>query len=63
MKAKAMRELVDDDLRKQILTLRREEFVMRMQISSGSTKVKIHRFKVIQREIARVKTILNERKD
>jgi large subunit ribosomal protein L29 len=49
-----------DDLGKLLLELVREHFNLRMQKGSGQA-VKPHRLKGVKRDIARVKTILNER--
>lgn len=50
-----------DDLGKLLLELVREYFNLRMQKGSGQA-VKPHRLKGVKRDIARVKTILNERR-
>lgn len=50
-----------DDLDKLLLELVREHFNLRMQKGSGQA-VKPHRLKGVKRDIARVKTILNEPK-
>ena len=62
MKAKDMRNQDEVALKNTILNLRKEQVSMRMQLSSGSTKVKVHRFKAGRKEIAAAKTILEERK-
>ncbi|MGH8479333.1 MAG: 50S ribosomal protein L29 [Gammaproteobacteria bacterium] len=48
-----------EDLDKLLLELVREHFNLRMQKGSGQA-VKPHRLKGVKRDIARVKTILNE---
>lgn len=50
-----------EDLDKLLLELAREHFNLRMQKGSGQA-VKPHRLKGVKRDIARVKTILNEPK-
>ncbi len=50
-----------EDLDKLLLELVREHFNLRMQKGSGQA-VKPHRLKGVKRDIARVKTILNEPK-
>jgi len=50
-----------EDLDKLLLELVREHFNLRMQKGSGQA-VKPHRLKGVKRDIARVKTILNEAK-
>lgn len=49
------------DLDKLLLELVREHFNLRMQKGSGQA-VKPHRLKGVKRDIARVKTVLNEPK-
>ena len=41
--------------------LRREQFNLRMALGSGQS-VKNHRFKEIRKDIARIKTVMRERK-
>lgn len=48
-----------EDLDKLLLELVREHFNLRMQKGSGQA-VKPHRLKGVKRDIARVKTVLNE---
>jgi|GEM_PF-448026 len=48
-----------DDLDKLLLELVREHFNLRMQKGSGQV-VKPHRLRGVKRDIARVKTVLNE---
>lgn len=48
-----------NELEELLLELRREQFNLRMQKGSGQS-VKPHQFGRVQREIARVKTVLNE---
>lgn len=50
-----------DDLDKLLLELAREHFNLRMLKGSGQA-VKPHRLRDVKRDIARVKTVLNERK-
>jgi large subunit ribosomal protein L29 len=50
-----------EDLDKLLLELVREHFNLRMQKGSGQA-VKPHRLRGVKRDIARVKTILNEPK-
>lgn len=49
------------DLAKHVLELRREQFNLRMQRSSGEFK-QTHQFKRVRREIARAKTVQGEKK-
>ena len=59
MKAKDLREKSPEDLRQELLALRREQFNLRMQESTGQL-VHTHQFGVIRRDIARIKTVLRE---
>ncbi len=60
MKASELREKSIEDLNKQLLTLREEQFRLRMQKSTGQLG-QTHLLKQTQRDIARVKTVLNEK--
>ena len=60
MNAKEMRQKTDGDLQDELLDLRKEQFNLRMQRAIGQLG-NPSRFKEIRREIARLKTILNER--
>jgi large subunit ribosomal protein L29 len=60
MKASELREKSSEDLNKQLLTLREEQFKLRMQKATGQLG-QTHLLKQNQREIARVKTVLNEK--
>lgn len=60
MRAAELREKNDDELRDELVGLSREAFNLRMQAGSGQL-LKYTRFKVIRRDIARIKTIINER--
>ena len=59
--ARELRGKSRDDLDKLLLELVREHFNLRMQNGSGQA-VKPHRLRGVKRDIARVKTILNEPK-
>ena len=59
MKATELREKSPVDLNKQLLALREAQFKLRMQKSTGQLG-QTHLLKENQREIARVKTVLNE---
>jgi len=59
-KAQEYREMSVEDLNKELLSLRREQFSLRMQQGSGNTP-KIHMFTVVRRNIARLKTVLTEK--
>ncbi len=60
MKASELRDKSAEDLNKQLLTLREEQFKLRMQKSTGQLG-QTHLLKRNQRDIARVKTVLNEK--
>jgi large subunit ribosomal protein L29 len=60
MKATELREKSSEDLNKQLLSLREEQFKLRMQKSTGQLG-QSHLLQVNQRDIARVKTVLNEK--
>jgi large subunit ribosomal protein L29 len=60
MKASDLREKSAEDLNKQLLTLREEQFKLRMQKSTGQLG-QTHLLQQNQREIARVKTVLTEK--
>lgn len=57
--AQEYRSMSEKDLNTELLNLRREQFNLRMQLGSGNTP-KIHRFKMVRHDIARIKTVLNE---
>lgn len=58
--AQKYREMSVEDLNKELINLRREQFNLRMQMGSGNTP-KTHLFSVARHNIARVKTVLNEK--
>ena len=60
MKASELREKSPEDLNKEVLTLREDQFKLRMQKSTGQLG-QTHLLKLNQRDIARVKTVLNEK--
>ena len=60
MKASELRDKSAEDLNKQLLTLREEQFKLRMQKGTGQLG-QTHLLKQNQRDIARVKTVLNEK--
>jgi large subunit ribosomal protein L29 len=59
MKASELREKSVEDLNKDLLTLREEQFKLRMQKSTGQLG-QSHLLKQNQRDIARVKTVLTQ---
>lgn len=60
MKAKELKEKSVDQLNDELLGLLREQFNLRMQKGTGQLS-QPHRVKAVRRDIARVKTILNEK--
>jgi large subunit ribosomal protein L29 len=61
MNTRELREKSDSDLRKELLELSREAFNLRMQKGTGQLS-RPSQIKVLRRDIARVKTIISERK-
>jgi large subunit ribosomal protein L29 len=60
MKASELREKSVEDLEKELLKLREEQFKRRMQKSTGQLG-QSHLLKDVQRDIARVKTVLTQK--
>ncbi len=60
MKANELREKSAEDLKKELLEQRDTQFKMRMQQGAGQTP-RPSEFKKVRREIARIKTVLNEK--
>jgi len=60
MKANELREKSVEDLRKTLLTLREDQFKLRMQRVTGQLG-QTHFLQQNQRDIARVKTVLTEK--
>ncbi len=56
-----IRAKTDDELTTDILNLRKEQFNLRFQSSTGQLENKA-RFRAVRRDIARMKTVLNARK-
>jgi large subunit ribosomal protein L29 len=61
MKAKELRIKDDAALQNELVEMLRERFNFRMQQGTKQLKTS-HRLKEVNRDIARIKTILNERK-
>ena len=59
MAAKAVKQLGKAELETGLLELRKEQFNLRMQNSTGQM-TNPSRFKVIRRQIARIKTQMND---
>ncbi|EFJ1171321.1 50S ribosomal protein L29 [Escherichia coli] len=60
MKAKELREKSVEELNTELLNLLREQFNLRMQTASGQLQ-QSHLLKQVRRDVARVKTLLNEK--
>ncbi len=60
MKPSELREKSAEDLNKDLLSLREEQFKLRMQKATGQLG-QTHLLKQNQRDIARVKTVLTEK--
>lgn len=61
MNTKELRENNVQELNQQLTELRKEQLQMRIQKSMGQLK-QTHRIREVRLEVARIKTILNERK-
>ncbi|HET6630043.1 MAG TPA: 50S ribosomal protein L29 [Woeseiaceae bacterium] len=61
MAAKQLRSMSEEQLGDELLKLRREQFNLRMQQASGRLS-RPHEHGRVRKEIARVKTVLNELK-
>ena len=59
MADKSVKEMGKTELATELLELRKEQFNLRMQNSTGQM-TNTSRFKVIRREIARIKTQMND---
>ena len=59
MADKSVKEMGAAELKTELLELRKEQFNLRMQNSTGQM-TNSSRFKVIRREIARIKTRMND---
>ena len=60
MKAQDVRTKTDDELKEQLVDLRKESFNLRFQAASGQLE-NTARKGMVKKEIARIKTILVER--
>ena len=59
VKAEALRAKTPDDLKNQIVELKKEQFNLRFQTASGQVE-NPSRARVVRREIARIKTVLGQ---
>ena len=60
MKAADLREKTPDQLRDQLASLKKEAFNLRFQQATGQLE-STARMQVVRRDVARVKTILNQK--
>lgn len=60
MKASDLRKMSDEELRKELVELRREQFNLRMQRATGQLGTPA-RFKELRRDIARIETVKTEK--
>ena len=60
MKASELKQKNVEDLQQELHGLLREQFNLRMQRGTGQLS-QPHRMKAVRRDIARVKTVLNEK--
>ena len=60
MKAQELREKNDEELKKELLELMREQFSLRMQRGAGQL-ARPDRFSKVRKDIARIKTVMTER--
>ncbi len=60
MKASELREKSAEELNSELLSLREEQFRLRMQVSTGQLG-QTHLLKNTQRDVARIKTVLTEK--
>ncbi|MDZ7684109.1 MAG: 50S ribosomal protein L29 [Gammaproteobacteria bacterium] len=61
MKAYELKDKSTEDLQKELVTLTKEHFGYRMQQSTGQLS-QTHLLKQVRRDIARIKTVLREKK-
>ena len=61
MKAEDLRQKTPDELSEELASLRKEQFNLRFQAASGQLE-NTARVREVRRDIARVKTIMNERR-
>ncbi len=62
MNATELRQKTDQELRDELLALRREQFNLRMQRSVNPESVRNDRITQVRKNIARVKTVMNEKR-
>ena len=62
MKTSEIRKMSDEDINKKITETKAELWNLRFSSASGSLE-KPHRIKELRHDVARMKTVLNERKE
>ena len=60
VKAEALRAKTPDELKAQLIDLKKEQFNLRFQAASGQVENPT-RAKIVRREIARIKTVLGQK--
>lgn len=60
MNASDLRTKTPEELQEELLGLRREQFNLRMQQATGQL-ARPHEYRRVRKDIARVKTVLNEK--
>ena len=60
VKAEALRAKTPDELKAQLIDLKKEQFNLRFQAAGGQVENPI-RAKIVRREIARIKTVLGQK--
>ncbi len=61
MSAEDLRQKSVEDLDKELIEVLKEQFKLRMQKGANELS-RNHQFKIVRRQIARIKTIINEKK-
>ncbi len=59
-KIKELREMKSEELGTELLSLRKDQFTLRMKKANGALD-KTHHIKVVRKTIARVKTLMTEK--
>ena len=62
MLAKELRDKSVDDLKADLLSLKKEQFNLRFQAASGELE-NTARMRVVRRDIARIKTVMRQKSD
>lgn len=62
MKAEEIRKMTTEEINKKVIECKDELFKLRMQQSNG-TLVQTHKITALRKDIARLKTVLNEKEN